>query len=98
EAIVASSSACGAMLNDYGRLLDDDPAYAEKARRVAALAKDIGEVVAGLEPGGTRPGAGRRIAFHAPCSLQHGLRLHRTVEGALAARGFELTPVPDAHL
>lgn len=99
EAIVSTSSACSAMLNDYARLLGDDPAHGETARRVAALAKDITDVVADLDlappDGGARP---QRIAFHAPCSLQHGLRRHNAAENALRGIGFELAPVREAHL
>ncbi|MCC6302832.1 MAG: glycolate oxidase subunit GlcF [Gammaproteobacteria bacterium] len=99
EAIVTSSSACSSMVKDYGHLLRDDPEYADKARRISELAGDITGVIArlGLEP--RRPaGALRRIAFHAPCSLQHGLRAHTVVEELLRGAGFELTPVADAHL
>ncbi|MBK8163650.1 MAG: glycolate oxidase subunit GlcF [Gammaproteobacteria bacterium] len=99
EAIVTTSSACSAMVKDYGHLLRDDPDYADKARRIAALAGDITGVVAGL---GLKPrlpaGTPRRVAFHAPCSLQHGLRAHAAVEGLLRGAGYDLTPVADAHL
>jgi glycolate oxidase iron-sulfur subunit len=99
EAIVTSSSACSVMIRDYGHLLQNDPEYAEKARRIATLADDITAVIKrlGLEP---RPPAAtpHRIAFHAPCSLQHGLRAHHAVETLLRNAGFVLTPVPDAHL
>jgi glycolate oxidase iron-sulfur subunit len=99
EAIVVSASGCGSVVKDYGALLARDPAYAEKAARVGALARDLVEVLAGedLSPLGA-PGQGRRLAFHAPCSLQHGQRLGGQVEAILARLGFELTPVPDAHL
>jgi glycolate oxidase iron-sulfur subunit len=99
EAIITSSSACSVMVRDYGHLLQNDPEYADKARRIAALADDITAVITrlGLEP---RPPAAtpQRIAFHAPCSLQHGLRAHQAVEALLCNAGFVLTPVPDAHL
>jgi len=102
EAVVVTASGCGTMVIDYGYALAQDPAYADKAQRIAALAKDVSQVIAGeadalkaLLPAGN---PGRRIAFHAPCSLQHGLKLKGKVEALLAALGFELTPVPDAHL
>jgi glycolate oxidase iron-sulfur subunit len=103
EAIVMTASGCGVQVKDYGHLLQDDPAYAEKAARVAALTRDVGEVVAAEEGALLRllqesPPAGRRLAFHAPCTLQHGLKLRGGVEALLAAAGFELTPVADAHL
>jgi len=100
EAIVVNASGCGVVVKDYGHLLADDPAYAERAARVAALAVDVGELLARegverLDGLGTR---GRRVAFHAPCTLQHGQRLPGVVERLLTEAGFELTAVPDAHL
>ena len=103
EAVVVTASGCGTEVKDYGHLLQDDPAYAARAERVAGLARDICEVVAaetvtlsGLLA--KRAAAGRRLAFHAPCSLQHGQRLKNVVEPLLAAAGFELTAVADGHL
>jgi glycolate oxidase iron-sulfur subunit len=101
EALVVTASGCGVMVRDYGHLLAQDPAYAAKAERVSTLAKDAGEVIAAelprLEPLLAKPAA-PRVAFHAPCTLQHGLRLKNTVESLLVSLGFELTPVADAHL
>jgi glycolate oxidase iron-sulfur subunit len=99
EAILVSASGCGAMVKEYGHLLAQDPVYAAKAQRVSALARDPVELLAGedLAPLG-QPGMGRRVAFHAPCTLQHGQQLKGAVEGLLARLGFELTPVADAHL
>ncbi len=98
EAIVSTSSACSSMLKDYGRVLGADPVYGHKARRVSALAADIAEIFAALPPSATAAGKAARIAFHAPCSLQHGLRRQGDVETALRNHGFELTAVRDAHL
>lgn len=99
EAIVACASGCGITIKDYGRALCDDPDYAEKAARVSALAKDIGEVLGGedLSPlCATEPG--KRVAFHCPCTLQHGQQLAGTVERVLERLGYSLTFVPNAHL
>jgi len=101
EAVVFAASACAAMVCDYGRLLSDDPAYAERAARISALARDIGQLLAvhagalsaaladGREP---EP---LRVAFHAPCTLQHALRAAGVVEPLLAAAGCTLTAVAD---
>jgi glycolate oxidase iron-sulfur subunit len=99
EAILISASGCGAMVKEYGHLLAQDPSYAEKAARISALTRDPVELLAAedLAPLG-QPGAGRRVAFHAPCTLQHGQRIKGAVEGVLARLGFELTQVADAHL
>ncbi|HXN15768.1 MAG TPA: glycolate oxidase subunit GlcF, partial [Usitatibacter sp.] len=102
EAIVITASGCGTMVAEYGHLLRDDPAYAAKAARVSALAKDISVVVAGerdaLMAQVRRGLAEPKIAFHSPCSLQHGLKITGVVESILREAGFALTAVPDAHL
>lgn len=103
EAIVMTASGCGVQVKDYGHLLQHDPAYAEKARRVAELTRDIGEVVAAEAEALAAVLAARELprqalAWHAPCTLQHGQRIRGTVEGLLAAAGYELAPVRDAHL
>jgi glycolate oxidase iron-sulfur subunit len=98
EAIVITASGCGAMVKEYGHVLKHDLIYAEKAARVSALAKDIGEVLAGEDLEKLQPAAPRRIAFQSPCTLQHGQRLSGLVEGLLTNLGFELTPVAEPHL
>jgi glycolate oxidase iron-sulfur subunit len=99
EAILVTASGCGVMVKDYGALLADDPGYAERATRVSALARDPAEYLAGLDLDGLgRPGTGRRIAFHPPCTLQHGQQLPGVTEGLLGRLGFTLTPVNDVHL
>jgi len=104
EAIVITASGCGVMVADYGHLLADDQAYAAKARRVSALAKDIGEIIfdekdrlKAIAPQISRH-TPDRIAFHSPCTLQHGLKMPGKVEALLADFGFDLTTVPDMHL
>jgi glycolate oxidase iron-sulfur subunit len=102
EAIVFSASGCGVMLRDYAHVLAGDTQYLDKARRVVELSKDTGEVLfaerdrllALKRTHGEAPIA----AFHAPCTLQHGLRSHGMVQSLLRDLGFTLTPVPEAHL
>jgi Fe-S oxidoreductase len=99
EAIVITASGCGAMVKDYGELLQDDAEYAAKARRVAALARDICEVLTPEDLSALHPGSsGIKVAFHAPCTLQHGQKINGVVEGILQKAGYTLTRVPDAHL
>jgi len=98
EAIVITASGCGTMVKDYGHLLRDDPDYGDKARRVSELCKDIAEVLS-AEPLPAMTSAHRpRIAFHSPCTLQHGQQLNGVVETLLTRMGFELLPVSDSHL
>ena len=101
EAIVMTGSGCGAMVREYGQLFAHDARYSAKAARISAITRDICEVVeAELET--LRPllaaGPARRVAFHPPCTLQHAQRITGVTERVLAAAGFELTPVADAHL
>lgn len=100
EAIVMTASGCGAYVGDYGHLLQHDPHYAEKAARVAALTRDVAEVLhaesARLAP--LLQPAGARIAFQNPCTLQHGQKVRGVVEPLLRLAGFELTAVQDGHL
>ena len=98
EAIVQTASGCGAFIKEYGHLLSADPDYAEKARKVSALAKDLVEILRDepLEQLGVH--SDQRLAFHCPCTLQHAQKLGGTVETVLTRLGFSLTPVPDSHL
>ncbi|MDD2768781.1 MAG: glycolate oxidase subunit GlcF [Methylococcus sp.] len=98
EAIVITASGCGVTVKEYGELLRHDPAYAEKAARVSALARDLSEIVAAEDWRSLAPVPVRRIAFHSPCTLQHGQRLNGIVETILQGLGFELTPVADAAI
>lgn len=105
EAILFTASGCGTQLLDYAHLLQGDPDYATKAARVSLLARDISEVISAekerlLSVIAKRPreGKGALVAFHAPCSLQHGLKIRGSVEGLLIAAGYSLTAVADAHL
>lgn len=138
EWVVSTASGCGVTVKDYGRLLADDPEYAAKASRLAAMTRDLAEVAAELVGDGaselaslrrnppsaarqdaaaeretpprspapcvrdesceTRPRPPQKVAWHPPCTLQHGQRISGLVEGLLAAAGYELAPVRDAHL
>ena len=114
EAVVMTASGCGTMVKEYGHLLASDPVYAEKAKRISEMTRDISEIVAGekdqlenflrtslfslLFPTTAATGVKPRVAFHSPCSLQHGLQIRGKVEAVLAVAGFEVIPVPDSHL
>jgi len=104
EAIVMNASGCGVMVKEYGHLLRNDPAYADRAARVAAATFDLIEWLPQRLDKFRQPVAGeplavpRRVAFHPPCTLQHGQQLKGEVERFLAAWGAEIQPVPDSHL
>jgi glycolate oxidase iron-sulfur subunit len=106
EAIVANASGCGVMVKDYGHLLAHDAAYAEKAAAISAITKDpielleslIPELQSRLQASGAAHSLGDRVAFHPPCTLQHGQKIRGVVERLLTACGAHLVPVADSHL
>ncbi len=105
EAIIMNASGCGVMVKDYGHVLQHDAAYAEKAKRISALTKDLSELLPDLVPT-LKPKlnsvalqqAGLQ-AFHPPCTLQHGQQLKGGVEKHLSDLGFEVkVSASEAHL
>jgi len=98
DAIVITASGCGTTIKDYGYLLRGDPAYAAKAARVSALAKDVSEYLVSLDLAApARPG-GLTVAYQAACSLQHGQKIHKQPKDLLANAGFKVREVAEAHL
>ena len=102
EAIVSNASGCGVMVKDYGHQLQHDAQYAKKAARISALSRDLSELLPGITPllqdqlADVPKGV---IAFHPPCTLQHGQQLRGGVETHLRALGFEVrVAVHEAHL
>ncbi len=98
DAIIITASGCGTTIKDYGFMLRLDSAYAEKAARVSALAKDITEYLATLdlpEPD-TRPGL--TVAYHSACSMQHGQKILRQPKDLLARAGFVVREPAEGHL
>jgi glycolate oxidase iron-sulfur subunit len=97
DAIISNVSGCGATIKEYGYIFRDEPAYAAKATRVSALARDVSEFVAGLELKPV-PVPTLRIAYHAACSLQHGQRVLAEPKALLSAAGFTVLEIPEAHI
>jgi glycolate oxidase iron-sulfur subunit len=101
EAIVMTASGCGVTVKEYGHLLAHDPGYAAKAARIAALTRDLSEIVCDFEGELAARMAGRiqeRVAFHPPCTLQHGQQIRGKVEGVLRAAGVDVVLCADSHL
>jgi glycolate oxidase iron-sulfur subunit len=98
DAIVSTASGCGVTVKDYGRLLADMPAHAELAARVAALTVDVAEYLKSLDAEWSRGQDFERVAWHAPCTLQHGQKVRGAVETLLSGAGYDLVPVRDPHL
>jgi glycolate oxidase iron-sulfur subunit len=104
EAIVMTASGCGVTVKQYSHYLKDDPVYAQKADRVSALTRDISEIVLGeqhrlFDSLKARPLPSRiRVAWHAPCTLQHGQQITGVVEALLTAAGYEVLIPTESNL
>ncbi|MFT6388924.1 MAG: glycolate oxidase iron-sulfur subunit [Cellvibrionaceae bacterium] len=98
EAIVMTASGCGVMVKEYGKLLGHDPAYAEKAKKVTELTKDISEILAEEDLSVLNVDKEKSTAYHCPCTLQHGQQLRGGVEAILEKAGVPLTKTKDKHL
>jgi glycolate oxidase iron-sulfur subunit len=107
DAIVITASGCGTTIKDYGFMLREDAQYAEKAKTVSALAKDICEYLHARSPVGATGriepllpvrSAGLVVAYHSACSMQHGQKLVDEPKRLLRAAGFTVKDVPEGHL
>ena len=102
EAVITSASACSLSVKEYGHALRADAAYADKAARISALALDLSEMLPQIVPalkGRVRLAGVPRLAFHPPCTLQHGQRLRGGVETHLRALGFDVdVAAGESHL
>ncbi len=107
EAVLMNASGCGVAVKGYGHALAREPAYAEKAKRISALTRDLSELLPELVPKLRHKvrmrNAGNRVAthlaFHPPCTLQHGQQLRGGVETHLKELGFDVRVAPsEAHL
>ncbi len=97
DAILITTSGCGTTIKDYGFLLREDAAYAEKAARVASLAKDISEYLATLDLPAAAPKE-MTVAYHSACSLQHGQKITDLPKRLLQQAGFAVRDVPEGHI
>jgi glycolate oxidase iron-sulfur subunit len=100
EAIVMTASGCGVTVKEYGHLLARDSAYAAKAERISAMTKDISEILepfTGALAWQVRSRDGGRVAFHPPCTLQHGQQIRGTTEAVLRAAGVDVVHCADSH-
>ncbi|MDQ2801475.1 MAG: glycolate oxidase subunit GlcF [Pseudomonadota bacterium] len=98
DAVVINASGCGTTVKDYGFVFRADTAYAEKARTISSITKDVTELMLQI---GLRPpvvATGQRVAYHSACSLQHGQRVLREPKELLAAAGFEVSDIPEGHI
>jgi glycolate oxidase iron-sulfur subunit len=101
EAIVMTASGCGAMVSDYGHLLRGDPQYADKAKTISKLCKDLSEILPAFAPqlevllgSDKKPG----VVYHPPCTLQHGQQIRLNIERLLSSLGVQVALCADSHL
>jgi len=97
DAIVITASGCGTTIKDYGFMFRDDPAYAEKAARVSAIAKDVTEYLTTLGLPAAAPN-GLVVTYHSACSMQHGQQIKDAPKILLKAAGFTVKEPPEGHL
>ncbi len=98
DAILVTTSGCGTTIKDYGYLLREDAAYAAKAARVSALAKDITEYIGGLDIAWPQQRSDLVVAYHSACSLQHGQKITQLPKVLLSKSGFVVKDIPESHL
>ena len=98
DAIVINASGCGTTVKDYGHMFRDDPARAEKAARVSALAQDITEFLARLDMSGVRAPAETAVTYHSACSMQHGQQIKAAPVDLLRNAGFAVKEPAEGHL
>ncbi|WP_211460780.1 glycolate oxidase subunit GlcF [Collimonas silvisoli] len=101
EAIVMTASGCGVTVKEYGHMLAADPAYAVKAKAISALTKDLSEILPAFEVELQKKLHGKfpqRVAYHPPCTLQHGQQIRGKVEGLLRSVGVDVQLCADSHL
>ncbi|RUW98353.1 glycolate oxidase iron-sulfur subunit, partial [Mesorhizobium sp. M8A.F.Ca.ET.059.01.1.1] len=98
DAIIITASGCGTTIKDYGFMLRLDPAYADKAARVSALAKDITEYLSAIDLPEPVRKPGTVVAYHSACSMQHGQKITRQPKELLARAGFIVREPREGHL
>lgn len=101
EAIVMTASGCGVTVKEYGHLLRHDTMYAEKAKRISGMTRDLSEVLLPFEAALLAKLKGKiqkRVAYHPPCTLQHGQKIRGTVETLLRAAGVDVQLCADSHI
>ena len=98
EAVIVTASGCAVQVKDYGNLMAEDPNYSEKANILSKMTRDIAEVLAGEDLTQFKVRKPQKVAFHAPCTLQHGQKLTGVVEGILTRLGYRLHLPKSPHL
>jgi glycolate oxidase iron-sulfur subunit len=98
DAVIVNTSGCGTTIKDYGHMLAREPKYAERAARIAGLARDVTEFLGSYDMGPPRRWSSLRVAYHSACSMQHGQQIIEEPRKLLRNAGFTVVEVPEGHL
>jgi glycolate oxidase iron-sulfur subunit len=98
DAVVINTSGCGTNVKDYGFVFRTDAAYAAKAEKISALARDVTEFMAALGLEGAAAPEKLAVAYHSACSMQHGQNITAEPKALLVQAGFAVRDVPEGHL
>lgn len=98
DAILVNTSGCGTTVKDYGHMLSRDPAYAERAKKISELAKDVSEFLSSHSIGAPQRWSSLKVAYHSACSMQHGQRITYQPKTLLKKAGFTVLDIPEAHI
>jgi glycolate oxidase iron-sulfur subunit len=77
--------------------MQDDSAYTEKAKFISERCIDLSQLASELSTN-TPSLANKTIAFHSPCSLQHGQQINGEIEKKLSQAGYQLAEVKESHI
>ena len=98
DAVIVNASGCGTTVKDYGHLLAREPKYAERAAKIAGMARDVTEFIGSYDLGPPKRWSSLRVAYHSACSMQHGQRIIDEPRKLLRNAGFTVVEVPEGHL
>jgi glycolate oxidase iron-sulfur subunit len=98
DAVIVNASGCGTTVKDYGHLLAREPEYADKAKRISDLTRDVTEFMSDYDMGPPKRWSSLRIAYHSACSMQHGQRITDEPKALLRKAGFTVVEVPEGHI
>jgi glycolate oxidase iron-sulfur subunit len=98
DAVVVNASGCGTTVKDYAHLLAREPKYAERAAKIAGMARDVTEFIGSYDLGPPKRWSSLRVAYHSACSMQHGQRIIDEPRKLLRNAGFTVVEIPEGHL
>ncbi len=98
DAVIVNTSGCGTTVKDYAHMLAREPKYAERAARIAGMARDVTEFLGSYDMGPPKRWSSLRVAYHSACSMQHGQGIGEEPRKLLRNAGFSVVEVPEGHL